>query len=213
MRKSLTPAVVLLCVAALTLTGCATKKYVNEQVAASDQVTNQKIGEVQTSVEGNQKAISELDAKAAKLEAAYNNLSQETKDALRRAEEAGKLAEGSFVDEVVLTDDMVKFAFNRADLTADAKAEIESLVKNLKSKNANVYIEIQGHTDSSGSEQYNLQLGYKRAKQVMEFMNSELGVPMHRMNVTSYGEYKPIADNGTREGRAQNRRVSLVVMK
>ena len=105
MRKSLTPAIVLMCVAALTLTGCATKKYVNEQVAAGDNLTNQKVAEVQTSVETNQKAISDLDAKTAKLETAYNNLSQETKDALRRAEEAGKLAEGSFVDEVVLTDD------------------------------------------------------------------------------------------------------------
>ena len=213
MRKSLTPAIVLMCVAALTLTGCATKKYVNEQVAAGDNLTNQKVAEVQTSVETNQKAISDLDAKTAKLETAYNNLSQETKDALRRAEEAGKLAEGSFVDEVVLTDDKVKFAFNRADLTAEAKAEIEALVKNLKSKNANVYIEIQGHTDSTGSEQYNLQLGYKRAKQVMEYMNTELNVPIHRMNVTSYGEYKPIGDNGTKDGRAANRRVALVVMK
>ena len=213
MRKSLTPAIVLMCVAALTLTGCATKKYVNEQVAAGDQLTMQKVGEVQSSVETNQKAISDLEAKNAKLQEYYNSLSQETKDALRRAEEAGKLAEGSFVDEVVLTDDKVKFAFNRADLTAEAKAEIETLVNGLKSKNADVYVEIQGHTDSTGSEQYNLQLGYKRAKQVMEYMNVELGVPMHRMNVTSYGEYKPIADNGTKEGRAQNRRVSLVVMK
>ena len=213
MRKSLTPAIVLMCVAALTLTGCATKKYVNEQVAAGDQLTMQKVSEVQSSVETNQKAISDLEAKSAKLQEYYNSLSQETKDALRRAEEAGKLAEGSFVDEVVLTDDKVKFAFNRADLTAEAKAEIEALVTNLRNKNANVYVEIQGHTDSTGSEQYNLQLGYKRAKQVMEYMRTELGVPMHRMNVTSYGEYKPIADNGTREGRAQNRRVSLVVMK
>jgi peptidoglycan-associated lipoprotein len=213
MRKSLTPAVVLLCVAALTLTGCATKKYVNEQVAASDQLTAEKISEVQTTVESNQKAISDLETKSAKLEEYYNSLSQETKDALRRAEEAGKLAEGSFVDEVVLTDDKVKFAFNRADLSAEAKGEIEALVNGLRQKNANVYVEIQGHTDNIGSEQYNLQLGYDRAKAVMNYMNKELGVPIHRMNVTSYGEYKPIADNSTREGRAANRRVALVVMK
>ena len=213
MRKSLTPAVVLLCVAALTLTGCASKKYVDEKVAASEAMTNGKFTEVQTSVEANQAAISDLEAKSARLEEYYNNLSQETKDALRRAEEAGKLAEGSFVDEIVLTDDNVTFAFGKADLSADAKAEIENLVNKLRQKNANVFVEIQGHTDSIGSEQFNLQLGYDRARAVMRFMNKELNVPMHRMNVTSYGEYKPIADNGTKEGRAKNRRVSLVVMK
>ena len=213
MRKSLTPAVVLLCVAALTLTGCATKKYVDEKVAASDALTTGKVTEVQNTVEANQAAISDLEAKSARLEEYYNNLSQETKDALRRAEEAGKLAEGSFVDEIVLTDDNVTFAFGKADLSADAKAEIENLVNKLRQKNANVFVEIQGHTDSIGSEQFNLQLGYDRARAVMRFMNKELNVPMHRMNVTSYGEYKPIADNGTKEGRAKNRRVSLVVMK
>jgi outer membrane protein OmpA-like peptidoglycan-associated protein len=47
----------------------------------------------------------------------------------------------------------------------------------------------------------------------MKYLNTEKGFPLHRMNVTSYGEYKPLADNSTREGRAQNRRVALVLMK
>ena len=74
-------------------------------------------------------------------------------------------------------------------------------------------IEIQGHTDNIGSESYNLSLGYKRAEQVLEYFKTQHGFPLHRMNVNSYGEYKPIADNSTKEGRAQNRRVALVVMK
>jgi outer membrane protein OmpA-like peptidoglycan-associated protein len=75
------------------------------------------------------------------------------------------------------------------------------------------YIEIQGHTDNIGSESYNLKLGHNRADAAMRYLNMEQGIPMFRMNVVSYGEYKPIADNSTREGRAQNRRVTLVVME
>jgi outer membrane protein OmpA-like peptidoglycan-associated protein len=213
MRKSLTPAIVLLCVAALTLTGCASKKYVNEKVASADEMTATKIGEVQTSVEGNQKAISDLQAKDKQLEDQIAKLSETAKDALARATEAGKLAEGTFVDEIVLTDDNVTFGFDKSSLSDGAKATLDSFVKGLKSKNKNVFIEIQGHTDNIGSEQYNLKLGYKRAEHVMKYLNKDLGVPLHRMNVTSYGEYKPIADNSSKEGRAQNRRVSLVVMK
>jgi len=213
MRKSLTPAIVLLCVAALTLTGCASKKYVNEQIASSDELTAKKVGEVQNSVEGNQKSISDLQAKDQQLESQIAKLSETAKDALARATEAGKLAEGRFVDEVVLTDDKVVFGFDKASLSDGAKAELDAFVKGLKSKNVNVFIEIQGHTDNIGSEQYNLKLGYKRAEHVMKYLNKDLGVALHRMNVTSYGEYKPIADNSSRDGRAANRRVALVVMK
>ena len=63
MRKTLTPALVLLLVATVGLTGCATKKYVDEQISAFGQVTNTKIHEVQDATEGNQKAISDLSAK------------------------------------------------------------------------------------------------------------------------------------------------------
>ena len=59
MRKTLTPALVLLLVATVGLTGCATKKYVDEQISAFGQVTNTKINENTDSIEGNQKAISE----------------------------------------------------------------------------------------------------------------------------------------------------------
>jgi len=75
------------------------------------------------------------------------------------------------------------------------------------------FIEIQGHTDSIGSESYNLELGYKRAESAMRYLNMEQGIPLFRMNVISYGEFKPIADNATKEGRAQNRRVTLVAMQ
>jgi outer membrane protein OmpA-like peptidoglycan-associated protein len=213
MRKSLIPAVVVVLVAGLALTGCATKKYVNEKVAASDQMATTKIGEVQSSVENNQKAISDLQAKDKMLEEQIAKLSETAKDALARATEAGKLAEGTFVGETVLSDNDVKFAFDRATLSDEGKAALDAFAKQVIAKNKGYFVEIQGHTDNIGSEQYNLKLGYKRAEAAMDYLVRQHGFPLHRMNVISYGEYKPVADNSTREGRAQNRRVGLVVLK
>ena len=213
MRKTLVPAVVLVVVAGLALTGCATKKYVNEQVAAGDQVTAAKIGEVQTSVEASQKSISDLQAKDADLQKQIATLSDTAKDALKRAQEAGVLAKGDFVWETVLTDDKVTFGFNKAELTPEGKAALDAFAAKVKADNRNVYVEIQGHTDNVGSEKYNLKLGYQRAEAVKDYLQMQHGFPLHRVNVTSYGEFKPIADNTTKEGRAQNRRVALVVLE
>ena len=213
MRKILSPALVLLLVAAVGLTGCATKKWVNEQVSAFGQVTNTKIHEVQDSVETNQKAISELSAKQAALETEVAKLSDTAQDALMRAEKANKLAKGKFLYEETLAVNDVTFNFNQASLTDDAKAALDAFTKKVRGMSGNAYVEIQGHTDNIGSEAYNLKLGQKRADVVMRYLNMELGVPLFRMNSTSYGEYKPIADNSTKAGRAANRRVTLVVLE
>ena len=212
MRKMMSPALVVLLVVGLSLTGCATKTYVQEQVDASDQRMSAKVGEVQNTVESNQKAIGELEVKEAALEAEVKKLSITANDALARATEAGKLAKGKFLYEVTLTDNDVKFGFNKYNLTDADKAALDAFAAKVKSANQNAYIEIQGHTDNIGSEKVNLELGYKRAHHVLRYLNMEHGFPLHRMNVISYGEMKEIADNGTKEGRAQNRRVTLVVM-
>jgi len=200
-------------VAAVGLTGCATKKWVNEQVSAFGQVTNTKIHEVQDSVETNQKAISELAANQAALETEVAKLSDTAQDALMRAEKANKLAKGKFLYEETLAVNDVTFNFNQASLTDNAKAALDAFSAKVKGLSQNAYVEIQGHTDNIGSEAYNLKLGQKRADVVMRYLNMELGIPLFRMNSTSYGEYKPIADNSTKAGRAANRRVTLVVFE
>jgi outer membrane protein OmpA-like peptidoglycan-associated protein len=212
MRKIFSPALVVVLVLGLSLTGCATKKWVDEQISDYGKVTATKISEVQDSVEVNQKEISDLAAKQAQLEKDVAELSETAKDALKRAEEAGVLAKGKFVYEVTLTDNDVKFGFDKANLSDEAKAELDSFAAKAKGMN-NAYVEVQGHTDNIGSESYNLKLGYQRAEAVMKYLNMEQGLPLFRMNVISYGEYKPVADNSTKEGRAQNRRVTLVVME
>ncbi len=76
-----------------------------------------------------------------------------------------------------------------------------------------VYLEIRGHTDSSGPESWNLVLGKKRAEAVMEYLHKKYNIPLHRMEVISYGSSEPVADNATRNGRDQNRRVEILVFE
>jgi outer membrane protein OmpA-like peptidoglycan-associated protein len=213
MRKVLSPALVVVLVLGLSLTGCATKKYVNEQISEFDQVTNTKIHELQDSMEGNQKQISELAANQAALAADVAAISETAKEALARADAAGVLAMGKFLYETTITDNDVTFGFNKFTLSDDAKAQLDEFAAVVLAVEGDAFVEIQGNTDNIGSESYNLELGYKRAEAAMRYLNMEKGIPMFRMNVISYGEYKPLADNSTKEGRAQNRRVTLVAMQ
>lgn len=134
-------------------------------------------------------------------------------EALRRAQAAGKLAKGKFLYESVLTDDKVKFGSDTKDLSPEAQKELDIFAAGLSRESKNIYIEIQGHTDSVGSEKLNEELGLLRAESVRRYLNEKHGIPLHRMNVMSYGESAAVADNSTREGRSQNRRITLVVLQ
>ena len=82
----------------------------------------------------------------------------------------------------------------------------------MKAENKDIYIEIQGHTDGTGSEDYNLELGFKRAESVMIYLHLNHNMPLHRMNIFSYGESRPVVDNDIMENRAKNRRITIVGM-
>jgi outer membrane protein OmpA-like peptidoglycan-associated protein len=105
----------------------------------------------------------------------------------------------------------VKFPVDSAKLSPEAEERLTAFADKLKTDNRNVYLEIQGHTDSRGSASLNQRLGEERAEAVRLFMNQH-GVPLNRMATISYGKEDPAASNKTRTGRAQNRRVVLIVM-
>ena len=186
------------------LTGCATKRYVGEEVSKSSAASERRISEVQTQVEAAQTRVREHDSKIAELDTT-------TRQALERAEAAGKLAEGKFVYSLVLSDDAVKFPVNRFALSKEAEEKLTEFAERLKGENKNVYLEIQGHTDSSGPDMYNLELGEARAEAVRRFLSKQ-GIALNRMSTISYGETEPVEKNTSRKGRAQNRRVVVVVL-
>lgn len=213
MKRTAFGIVVAVAVVAMGVSGCATKTYVDEKVNQATTAQNAKIGEVQKQVEANQQEIANLKKSDAEQNEKLAKLSETAREALDRATEAGKLAKGKFLWEVTLSDNAVKFGFNKSDLSPQAKAALDAFAQQVKAMNKNVFIEVQGHTDNIGSEKINLRLGQERADNVMRYLNMEQGIPLNRMSSVSYGEYKPIADNKTAAGRAENRRVTLVVLE
>jgi len=205
MKKGLMVSVAL--VGALSLSACATKKYVDQEIGRVDTFAQDTQGQV--NAQGGQ--LSEAQARLGAHEGQLQQLDRATREALDRATAAGKLAEGKFLYSVVLSDDSVKFPVNRANLSPEAEARLAELVQKLKAENKNVYLEIQGHTDASGSPTFNEKLGQERADAVRRFLSKQ-GVALNRMATISYGEDMPVAPNSTRDDRAQNRRVVVVVL-
>lgn len=171
---------------AMSLGGCATKKFVRENVAVVDTRV--------TGVEGHVNAVEGT-----------------AKDALARATAAGKLAEGKFLYSEVLSDDSMKFPINKAELSPEGQARLDAFVEKLKTDNRNVYVEVQGHTDATGPKDYNYKLGEARAETVRRYLNQH-GVALNRIGTISYGPDAPVAPNNNRDGRQQNRRVVLIVL-
>jgi peptidoglycan-associated lipoprotein len=181
--------------------GCATKKLVLKEVDRIDT----EMDTIESSVEENQVRLKEHDSK-------IENLSRETKEAMERAQSAEKLAQGKLLYEITLTDEDVRFGFNQSELTDNARNVLESLITQLKADNRNVFIEVQGHTDSLGTEDYNMKLGQERSDAVRRYL-SENGIPLHRISTISYGETRPLGENKSRKGRSTNRRVVIIVLE
>ena len=166
--------------------GCASHRFVRDQVEVVDN------------------RVMEVDGRVTQVEGTAGQ-------ALERANAAHKLAEGKFLYQVVLSDDSVKFPTDASALSPEAEQRLGELAQRLKAENRNVYLEIQGYTDSTGTPEHNDQLGEQRAEAVRRFLNRQ-GVALNRMATISYGQEQPVASNDTPEGRSQNRRVTIVVL-
>ena len=131
--------------------------------------------------------------------------------AVAKADEVDK-AQKKLIYEVVLNEDQGNFKFGKTDLPDEAKAKLDEMIQQIKADPKGAYFEIEGHTDNTGSKDYNYKLGLERAETVKRYLYEQHQIPLHKINVISYGEEKPIAPNNTRAGRAQNRRVVIKVL-
>jgi outer membrane protein OmpA-like peptidoglycan-associated protein len=102
----------------------------------------------------------------------------------------------------------VYFDFDKSTLKKEGKDTLETAVKYLNA-NPGAKVEIQGHTDNIGADEYNRSLSDRRATSVMKYLR-ERGIDPSRMSTKGFGESQPAADNGSKEGRAQNRRVVII---
>jgi len=187
--------------------GCATKKMVRTESAALDQ----KIADVSTEVEASQKRIKEHDDQLATIGSLISQHDNQFKAVDGKFEEVKTLIKGNLVLTATVKNSDAKFGFDSAALSNEAKGVLDAFVQRLITENKGVYIEIQGHTDSTGSDEVNQALGQKRAEAVMMYLYKQHRIPLHRMSAVSMGSSMPIADNGTREGRGSNRRVEVLV--
>jgi OOP family OmpA-OmpF porin len=103
----------------------------------------------------------------------------------------------------------VNFDFDKSDIRPDAAVILDEAASILN-ESPGVRVEVSGHTDATGADDYNQGLSERRARSVAEYLSGK-GVSADRLDTTGYGESKPVADNATRDGRAQNRRVELNV--
>ena len=213
-------------------TACATKGFVKTQVGG----VNNKVDTLSQSLEATQERTRQNEAKIAEVDeraqasagaakaaagTAQTTADQATQRALAANEAAGAAgskaeaidkASKRLVYEVVLSENQGNFKLGKASLPDDAKAKIDELVAQLKADPKGAYFEIEGHTDNVGDKMLNAKLGMDRAEAVKRYLYEQHQIPLHKMNVISFGEEKPLAPNNTRDGRAQNRAVVIRVL-
>ena len=206
-------------------TACATKKFVRTSVGeVNEKVDSQgrAIEETQERTRKNEGRIGEVDQKAAaaaqSAQAANDAASAANANATRVGDEAnGKFdaidkASKRLVYEVVLSEDEGNFKFGQTKLPDEAKTKLDEMVASMKQDPKNIYLEIEGHTDNVGDKATNERIGLARAEAVKRYLYEQYQIPLHKMNVISYGKDKPVAPNKTKAGRAQNRRVVIKVL-
>ena len=209
-------------------TACATKKFVRQNVGEVNEKVDsmgRSLEETQERTRKNEGRITEVDAKAAaagQSARAANDAAVAANSAAVAAAKVGTEASSKvdvidraskrLVYEVVLSEDQGNFKFGKTMLPDEAKQKLDEMVAQMKQDPKNIYLEIEGHTDSIGAPATNEKIGLQRAEAVKRYLYEQYQIPLHKMNVISYGKDKPIAPNKTKAGRAQNRRVVIKVL-
>ena len=227
MRKVMV-AVAALALAAGGSTACATKKFVTNQVGqVSTKVDSlgKSLEETQERTKRNEARIGEVDQAAKAAQGSADQAQQAAMTADGKAVGAAEAARmvGTRVDSVekaskkivyavALSEDSGNFKFGSSKLPDEAKAKIDEMINKVLADPKGAYFELEGHTDNVGDPAVNKALGLQRAEAVKSYLYEQYHIPLHRINVISYGEDKPVGDNKTKDGRSQNRRVVIRVL-
>lgn len=132
----------------------------------------------------------------------------------KQAEELEKDLEGAEIERVgegikITFREGIQFDLNSAELSATSKSNLDDLAETLK-KYDDTNILIEGHTDITGTREYNMELSEKRAESVADYLK-DLGVAGKRVTTAGYGPDQPVAENDSDYGRQQNRRVEVAI--
>lgn len=177
----------------LLLAGCASKGYVDEKMAEMQAKVEADVNTVKVQSDANAEEIK-------KIQALTDELSQKTDKALNQTQ--------GFENYKIIWEGSVNYDYDSYELGQLAKDNIEGLGQKMIDSPHSI-LEIAGHTDRSGSDKYNFQLGIRRAEAVKTYMTDKFGVALYRMFTVSYGKSKPIAMPDEANANAKNRRVIL----
>lgn len=204
--------------------GCSTKNYVRSQTAP----IVQNVNDLDTKTAADHNAIVSTDERAtagiANAKAAADKADQHALAAGTSADQANQSATeaSNRVDSLSgvvanldqyksLADVSVNFAFDKSVLTADDKAQLDTLAVTLNTTRGYI-LQVTGGTDSVGSADYNYQLSQRRADAVVNYLSVKYGIAPHRFYLVGIGKDLQIASDKTKEGRAQNRRVEIKLL-
>jgi OmpA-OmpF porin, OOP family len=214
-------------VAALALmgvTGCATKNYVRTQTAPLAEQTTQ----LEDKTADNNRQIKDVDSRAqagiekaqSSADAANQNAQNATKsagdaqtaanDAVNRADSLDSVVKG-LDNYKQMADVTVNFGFDKAALTKDDQAQLDSFAGQLGSATGYI-LEVTGGTDSTGPAQYNYDLSQRRADAVVQYLASKYSIPARRFYLIGIGKDQEVAPNNTADGRHKNRRVEVQML-
>jgi len=211
---------------------CASKGYVKKSVGDLNTEMTSKVDSLGRSIEETQERTRTNEGRIADVDQRANAAAQSAQQAGAAAKTANDQAVAArsaandvnskvdtidktnrrLVYEVVLNSDNGNFKFGDAKLPDEVKAKLDGIVQQLKQDPKNVFIEIEGHTDNVGPKEVNERIGLERAEATKRYLYEQFQIPLHKMNIISYADAKPVAPNNTKEGRAQNRRVVIKVL-
>lgn len=202
----------------LSSVGCATKKYARNRVNERMTPLEQRAGSLEETSRRNTQDIGQLGTDVTDVRGRADRAQSQADTALARAGEANTRANSTDqslndlrtnIDKYgVQNTASVNFKFDSYQLTPEAKAALDQLAAQIKDRE-NFILEIEGFADAVGSDQYNNQLTQRRAAAVQRYLAEQYNIPLFRMRMLGFGEVRPVADNHTRDGRAQNRRVEI----
>ncbi|HKP12942.1 MAG TPA: OmpA family protein [Blastocatellia bacterium] len=201
--------------------GCATKKYARNRVNERMTPLEQRAGSLEETSRRNTQDIGQLNTDVTDVRGRADRAQSQADAALSRANEANTRA-GSTDQSVndlrnnidkysVQNTASVNFKFDSYQLTPEARTSLDQLAGQIRDRE-NFILEIEGFADATGTDQYNNQLTQRRAAAVQRYLAEQHNIPLFRMRILGFGEVRPVADNHSREGRAQNRRVEIRLM-
>jgi outer membrane protein OmpA-like peptidoglycan-associated protein len=226
-------------VLALATTGCATKKYVSQTVSPVEARTTklektstehgEAIAKLETGVSRASERAMSADSTAKEAAAAAAKANTQAEQAQNQANQAQTLARrgsdkadqalsaqkammNSLTNYKLISTEAIHFKLNSSELTPEDKTQLDSMIQKFDAAK-NYAIQLEGFTDTTGPEQFNLELSRRRAEAVARYLALNGKIPLYRISILGFGEADPTADNSTLKGREQNRRVEVGLLE